>query len=47
MEVSVSGEIVQVRGRRNAGMTEEVKEFVEYYKLHLAEVFSKNRRKTA
>ncbi len=48
MEVSLLGEIVQVRGLRNTVMTDAVKAFVEEYKQHLAGIFGKQkRRKTA
>lgn len=49
VEVSLLGEIVQVRGLRNCDPTAEVSAFIEAYKDHLAKVFYKKRtrRKTA
>lgn len=47
MEISTDGKIVQVRGVRNAPPTEEVSEFTELYRVHLAEIFSKKERKSA
>ena len=47
MEISTDGQIVQVRGVRNAQPTEEISEFVELYRVHLAETFSKKEKKSA
>ena len=47
MEISTDGQIVQVRGVRNASPTEEVSEFTELYRVHLAEIFSKKEKKSA
>ncbi len=47
MEISTDGQIVQVRGVRNAPPTEEISEFVELYRVHLAEIFSKKEKKSA
>lgn len=43
MEVSLCGEIVQVRGLRNAAMTDAVKAFVEEYKQYLAGIFGREK----
>ena len=42
MEISSRNEIVQVRGFRNCGMTEDVQDFVEHFKK---EILSKLKRK--
>lgn len=47
MELSVSGDIVQVRGLRNRDMTEEVTDFINHYKQYIAEIFNKKEKKTA
>lgn len=47
MEISTDGQIVQVRGVRNAPPTEEVSEFMELYRIHLSEIFSKKEKKSA
>lgn len=47
MEISTDGQIVQVRGVRNASPTEEISEFVELYRVHLEEIFSKKEKKSA
>lgn len=47
MEISTEGEIIQVRGVRNAPPTEEISELVELYRIHLAEIFSKKEKKSA
>ncbi len=48
VEVDLFGKIVQVRGLKNAPMTEEVKAFIEEYEKYLAETLGKQKvRKTA
>lgn len=47
MELGIHGHIQQVRGRKNCEMTDEVKAFVEEYKLYIAKIFSKKERKSA
>jgi len=47
MELSVSGDIVQVRGLRNRDMTRKVKDFVEQYKKYIAEIFIKKEKISA
>lgn len=47
MELSVSGDIVQVRGLRNRDMTRKVKDFVEQYKKYIAEIFIKKEKRSA
>lgn len=47
VELSASGNIVQVRGLRNCPMTEEVRDFINNYKQYIAEIFNKKEKKTA
>lgn len=47
VELSASGNIVQVRGLRNCPMTEEVTDFINNYKQYIAEIFNKKEKKTA
>lgn len=47
VELSASGNIVQVRGLRNRPMTEEVRDFINNYKQYIAEIFNKKEKKTA
>lgn len=47
MELDIHGNIRQVRGRKNCEMTDEVRAFVEEYKLCIAKIFSKKEKKTA
>lgn len=47
VEVNTLGYIVQVRGFKNADMTEEVERFMSQYKLYLSEIFRRKRAKSA
>lgn len=47
MELDIHGNVCQVRGRKNCEMTDEVRAFVEEYKLCIAKIFSKKEKKTA
>lgn len=47
MEVSESGEIIQVRGLKNCQPTEDVKRIVDAYKEYIKPIFGKEARKTA
>lgn len=47
MELSTSGNIVQVRGLRNCPMTEEVTDFINHYKQYIADIFNKKEEKSA
>lgn len=47
MEISKDGEIIQVRGVRNAPPTEEISELVELYRVHLEKIFIKKEKKSA
>lgn len=47
VELSASGNIVQVRGLRNCPMTEEVTDFINNYKQYIAEIFNKKEEKSA
>lgn len=47
MEISTSGKIVQVRGKRNIAPNKEVEDLIKGYKAYLEKIFSDKRRKTA
>lgn len=47
MEVSMSGEIIQVRGLKNCQPTADVKRIVDAYKEYIKPIFGKEARKTA
>lgn len=47
MEISTSGKIVQVRGKRNIAPGEDVDALIKDYMAYLEKIFSDKRRKTA
>lgn len=47
IEVGIHGNIIQVRGYKNCGMTKDVEALVEEYKKYLSKIYSKKERKSA
>jgi len=44
MQVSITGNIIQVRGRRNCDMTKAVGRLIDSYKQYLSRIFDKERK---
>ena len=47
MELSKTGDVVQVRGYRNSNPTDEVKMFIQEYKAYISKLFEKKGGKSA
>ena len=47
MELSKTGDVVQVRGYRNSNPTDEVKMFIQEYKAYISKLFEKKVGKSA